>query len=44
MSLALSSRDAELLEGRRGAGTAFAMRLIVRAAEVTGAERLIDIT
>ncbi|HEX7197555.1 MAG TPA: aconitase X catalytic domain-containing protein [Candidatus Limnocylindria bacterium] len=44
MSLALSPHDRELLDGTHGDGAAFAMRLVVRAAEVTGAERLIDVT
>jgi len=33
-----------LLDGRSGSGAAFAMRLVLRASEVTGAARLIDIT
>ena len=36
--------DRALLEGREGDGAAFAMRLVVRAAEVTGATELIDIS
>ncbi|MEO5986391.1 MAG: aconitase X catalytic domain-containing protein [Candidatus Limnocylindria bacterium] len=40
----MSSRDRELLAGGDGAGTAFAMRLVVRAARATGATHLIDIT
>jgi len=33
-----------LLDGQSGSGAAFAMRLVLRASEVTGAARLIDIT
>jgi len=33
-----------MLAGDAGDGAAFAMRLVVRAAEVTGADRLIDVT
>ncbi|MFN2417389.1 MAG: aconitase X [Candidatus Limnocylindria bacterium] len=44
MSPALSRLDQELLDGTHGDGSAFAMRLVVRAAEVTGAQRLIDVT
>ena len=33
-----------MLEGDHGAGVAFAMRIVVRAAAATGAARLIDIT
>ncbi|MBA2266460.1 MAG: DUF521 domain-containing protein, partial [Chloroflexi bacterium] len=40
----LNERDRALLSGELGDGTAFAMRLVVRAAEVTGARRLIDVT
>ena len=40
----LGRRDQELLDGVHGEGAAFAMRLVLRAAEVTGATRLIDIT
>ena len=36
--------DRALLEGREGEGAAFAMRLVVRAAEVTRATELIDIS
>ena len=42
--MALSAFDRDLLEGRHGEGAAFAMRLVVRAAEVTGAAELIDVT
>ena len=44
LTLALDPGDRALLDGARGEGAAFAMRLVVRAAEVTGADRLIDIT
>ncbi|MBW3613413.1 MAG: aconitase X catalytic domain-containing protein [Chloroflexi bacterium] len=44
MSLRLEPRDRALLRGDHGPGAAFAMRLVVRAAAATGAERLIDIT
>ncbi|MEO8247276.1 MAG: aconitase X catalytic domain-containing protein [Chloroflexota bacterium] len=44
MPVALSDRDRALLGGARGEGTAFAMRLVVLAAEVLGAERLLDIS
>ncbi|HEX2766869.1 MAG TPA: aconitase X catalytic domain-containing protein [Candidatus Limnocylindria bacterium] len=43
MTLELSDGDRRLLGGARGEGAAFAMRLVVRAAEVTGARRLVDI-
>ncbi|MGI8830400.1 MAG: aconitase X, partial [Candidatus Limnocylindria bacterium] len=44
LSLELGQRDRELLDGTHGDGAAFAMRLVVRAAEVTVAQRLIDVT
>ncbi|HEX7171105.1 MAG TPA: aconitase X catalytic domain-containing protein [Candidatus Limnocylindria bacterium] len=44
MSLALGASDRDLLDGGQGEGAAFAMRLVVRAAEVTGATELIDVT
>lgn len=44
MALALTGADRAMLAGEAGEGTAFAMRLVVRAAEVTGADRLLDIT
>ncbi|MEP7081475.1 MAG: aconitase X catalytic domain-containing protein [Chloroflexota bacterium] len=44
MSVALTDADRSVLEGRAGSGAAFAMRLVVRASEVTGAARLIDVT
>ena len=42
--MALRASDRALLEGGEGDGVAFAMRLVVRAAEVTGASQLIDVT
>ncbi|MEO8511022.1 MAG: aconitase X catalytic domain-containing protein [Chloroflexota bacterium] len=44
MPVALDDRDRALLAGSSGDGTAFAMRLVMRAAEVLGAQRLIDIS
>lgn len=44
MTVALDDRDRELLGGRAGDGAALAMRLVVRAADALGAERLIPIT
>jgi predicted aconitase len=44
MPVALEDRDRALLAGESGAGTAFAMRLVVAAAEALGAPRLIDIS
>jgi predicted aconitase len=43
MPVALSDRDRALLASDRGEGTAFAMRLVVLAADALGAERLLDI-
>ena len=40
----LSDRDKQLLAGRQGRGTQLAMELIVKAAEVSGAKALIDVT
>jgi len=40
----LSAHDHALLDGQVGDGAAFAMRLVVRAAEATRATRLIDVT
>jgi predicted aconitase len=40
----LDARDRAFLDGAHGDGASFAMRLVVRAAEVTGAQCLIDIT
>ena len=39
----MSASDRALLAGDAGDGAALAMRLVVRAAEVTGADRLIDV-
>jgi predicted aconitase len=44
MPVALDDRDRALLSGDAGEGAALAMRLVVRAAEALGAERLIAIT
>ncbi|HEX6127688.1 MAG TPA: aconitase X catalytic domain-containing protein [Candidatus Limnocylindria bacterium] len=44
MAVALDDRDRSLLSGEQGAGAALAMRLVLRAAEALGAERLIPIT
>lgn len=43
MTLALNDAERQLLDGAHGPGAALAMRLVVRAAEVLGAERLIPI-
>ena len=43
MALHLSSHDRRLLRGDAGDGARLAMRLVVKAAEITGATRLIDI-
>lgn len=43
MPLHLSARDRRLLRGDAGDGARLAMRLVVKAAEVAGATRLIDI-
>jgi hypothetical protein len=40
----LSPHDRALLDGELGEGAAFAMRLVVRAAEAAGATELIDVT
>ncbi|CAN5295684.1 aconitase X catalytic domain-containing protein [soil metagenome] len=40
----MSPRDRELLDGTHGDGAAFAMRLVVRAAEVTRARQCLDVT
>ncbi|HEX2063220.1 MAG TPA: aconitase X, partial [Acidimicrobiales bacterium] len=42
--LRLDDRDERLLSGGDGPGAALAMRLVVRMAEIAGAERLIDVT
>jgi predicted aconitase len=44
MALALDDHERSMLAGEHGEGAAFAARLVVRAAEVLGAERLIPIT
>jgi predicted aconitase len=43
-SLTLSDDDRAMLAGDRGEGARFAMRILVRAAEAMGAERLLDIS
>lgn len=40
----LSAHDQALLDSRHGAAAALAMRILVRSAELMGAERLLDIT
>ena len=42
--LELTDRDRDYLNGGRGPGAEFAMRIVVRAAETMGATRLLDIT
>ena len=44
MAVALDDRDHALLAGEAGDGAALAMRLVLRAAEALGADRLIPIT
>jgi predicted aconitase len=44
MPVALDDRDRALLSGEGGAAAAFAMRLVIRAAEALGADNLIPIT
>ncbi len=44
MALALDDHERSMLAGDRGEGAALAARLVVRAAEALGAERLIPIT
>jgi predicted aconitase len=44
MPVALDDRDRELLAGGAGEGAALAMRLVVRAAETLGADRLLSIS
>src|SRR5215211_418121 len=44
MSTDLDDRDRSLLAGERGAGAAFAMRIVARLAELQGAPRLRDVT
>jgi hypothetical protein len=43
VTLELTDADRATLGGERGAGAALAMRIVVRAAEVVGADRLIDV-
>jgi predicted aconitase len=44
MTLALSTKDLEMLEGVHGPATKMAMTILVRMAELSDAEELIDIT
>ena len=44
MALALDDHERSMLAGDHGEGAALAARLVVRAAEALGAERLIPIT
>ncbi len=44
MALTLDHHERSMLAGEQGEGAALAARLVVRAAEVLGAERLIPIT
>jgi predicted aconitase len=44
MPVALSDRDRAFLRGDHGEGAAFAMRLVLLAADALGAERLLDIS
>ncbi len=44
MMLELSTRDQALLDGRHGPANRMAMQIIVRMAELSGADRLMDIT
>jgi hypothetical protein len=44
MSLRLSPQDLAMLEGRHGRAAQFAMSIIVRMAEVDGADELLDVT
>lgn len=44
MSLQLSTEDRATLAGDRGPGPRFAMKILVRMAEIQGAERMIDIS
>ena len=44
MPVALDDRDRAFLAGEHGAGAAFAMRIVLRTAELLGAERLLTIT
>jgi predicted aconitase len=40
----LSVRDQEFVNGTHGEAAALAMRILIRSAELMGAERLLDIT
>ena len=44
MALALDDHERAMLAGEHGEGAALAARLVIRAAEVLGADRLIPIT
>ena len=44
MSTALTTRDREMLDGMHGEGARLAMSILVRMAEVYGADELMDIT
>ncbi len=44
MALKLSRVDREMLEGKRGEATRMAMSILVKTAEIEGAEELMDIT
>ncbi|MDQ3005262.1 MAG: aconitase X, partial [Chloroflexota bacterium] len=44
MTLNLTHKDREMLDGDHGAATKMAMSILVRMAEVANAEELIDIT
>lgn len=44
MSLKLSTRDREMLEGSLGEATRMAMSILVKMAEVEGAEEMMDVT
>ena len=44
MSIHLSESDRRLLDGERGEGARLAMRIVVRLAEATGVEELMDVT
>jgi predicted aconitase len=43
MALELTAEDSAALDGRRGDAVAFAMRLVVRMAEISGASQLLNI-
>ncbi len=44
MSVKLSSTDEQLLEGARGEAVRMAMRIVVRMADVLGADELMDVS